>query len=213
MADITIYIDPLLSSNLSIADKIRAITLLADDVKRLTGPALDTFLSHVSLDYPRDHGGQLIYQQVANIVLGRVARLCTAEFFRHFGRGFLKNHWPVLGPDEQVRESFWIIVRSEPFVAILHLFRALTSRLQQKNPSKAAMVQMLFWIVKHKKTQSDADSRWLESYEDDINQLQDLCIKNYHVMKNKYWSQHFNELWEQLPAARAPMLYTVTFVS
>ncbi|RUS31458.1 hypothetical protein BC938DRAFT_477768 [Jimgerdemannia flammicorona] len=180
MADITIYIDPLLSSNLSIADKIRAITLLADDVKRLTGPALDTFLSHVSLDYPRDHGGQLIYQQVANIVLGRVARLCTAEFFRHFGRGFLKNHWPVLGPDEQ-------------------------------NPSKAAMVQMLFWIVKHKKTQSDADSRWLESYEDDINQLQDLCIKNYHVMKNKYWSQHFNELWEQLPAARAPMLYTVTF--
>ncbi|RUS21357.1 hypothetical protein BC937DRAFT_92925 [Endogone sp. FLAS-F59071] len=99
--DITLYLDPLLGSTNSVKDKIFAATKLAGSIQFLSDSALDDFLAHVSLDYPRKYPEETVYQQVASIVLRKAAKLRTADFFNHFNRDFVRNEWPVLTYNEQ----------------------------------------------------------------------------------------------------------------
>ncbi|RUS21358.1 hypothetical protein BC937DRAFT_92925 [Endogone sp. FLAS-F59071] len=179
--DITLYLDPLLGSTNSVKDKIFAATKLAGSIQFLSDSALDDFLAHVSLDYPRKYPEETVYQQVASIVLRKAAKLRTADFFNHFNRDFVRNEWPVLTYNEQ-------------------------------DPSKVALIQIIFWVVKYKKPYVNTDDQWHASYKEDIKQLRELCFENYGVIaSNQYWLDHFKKFWELLPDVKPAQAFTAAW--
>lgn len=95
-----------------------------------------------------------MYQQVANIVLRKAAKLRTADFFSYFNRDFVRNEWPVLMYNEQVWGVYLLNRLQSATVYLLWRYSfSVLSFDAQKDPSKVALIQIIFWVVKYKKRQ------------------------------------------------------------